>query len=537
MGFQDFLYASALPSQALGCLFTIPIATTVAILLIVFFWYVRKTLRRGALLPPGPRPWPVVGNLPELMYNPPPYKWLHSLLTKYSSPIVCVRLGEVHVIVVDNPELASEILKKQDAIFASRPITIGGSYSSKGFLSVTLAPSGDQWKKMRRVLALEILSPARHRWLRVKRKEEADNIVRYILCRCKCEINSFGLINIRNVARHYTANVMRKLVFDRRYFGQGSVNGDGGPGPEEKEHVDACFKVVGLEYNFSVADYLPCLRRLDIGGEERKMKAAIDIVDKYHTPLIEERFRRRRRSASADTEEPKDLLDVLISAKDSDGRPLLSLEEIKAQVADLSYAALDSPSNATEWVLAEMLQQPEIMKKAVEEIDRVVGKDRLVEESDIPELNYVKACAKEALRMHPVAAFSVPHMSIEDATVAGYHIPKGSHVLVSRVGVGRNPKVWEEPLRFWPDRFMNDLPVELRDNELRVLSFGTGRRGCTGVVLGTCMTVILIARLLQGFKWFPPPGGVSVDEASTDLSLATPLQAVAAPRLPHHLYP
>ena len=75
-----------------------------------------------------------------------------------------------------------------------------------------------------------------------------------------------------------------------------------------------------------------------------------------------------------------------------------------------------------------------------------------------------------------MAPFNVPHLSMADAVVAGYFIPKGSHVLLSRVGLGRNPRIWEEPLRFKPERHMNDDVVDLAEPELRFISFSTGRR-------------------------------------------------------------
>ncbi|GLU15947.1 hypothetical protein SLE2022_323980 [Rubroshorea leprosula] len=141
-------------------------------------------------------------------------------------------------------------------------------------------------------------------------------------------------------------------------------------------------------------------------------------------------------------------------------------------------ASVDNPSNAMEWTLAEMLNQPEILQKAVEELDRVVGKDRLVEESDLLKLNYIKACAREAFRLHPMAPFNVPHVSTSDTTIAGYFIPKGSRVLLSRMGLGRNPKVWEEPLKFMPERHLkNDgSVVTLTEPELRFISFSAGGR-------------------------------------------------------------
>ena len=199
---------------------------------------------------------------------------------------------------------------------------------------------------------------------------------------------------------------------------------------------------------------------------------------------------------------------------------------------------VDNPANAVEWAMAEMINQPEIMKKAMEEIDRVVGKDRLVQESDIPELKYIKACARESLRIHPMAAFNVPHLSTADAVVSGYFIPKGSHVLLSRVGLGRNPRIWEDPLRFKPERHMNDDVVDLSETELRFISFSTGRRGCPGTTLGTAMTIMLLARLLQGFSWSLPPNQNEIDlkESMDDLFLAKPLHAHAKPRLHASMY-
>ena len=205
-------------------------------------------------------------------------------------------------------------------------------------------------------------------------------------------------------------------------------------------------------------------------------------------------------------------------------------------------AAVDNPSNAIEWALAEMINQPRVLGKAVEEIDRVVGKERLVQESDFQQLNYVKACIKEAFRLHPIAPFNLPHVSNADAIVAGYFIPKGSHVLLSRLGLGRNPRIWEEPLIFNPERHLSASRaqgVDLNEQDLRLISFSTGRRGCTGIAFGSAMTVMLLVRLLQGFTWSPPPGQEEIDlsESRNDLFLAKPLNALAKPRLHSSLYP
>lgn len=222
------------------------------------------------------------------------------------------------------------------------------------------------------------------------------------------------------------------------------------------------------------------------------------------------------------------------------------LEVYKAYVSfiflqDLSLATVDNPPHAVEWAIAEMLNQPHILQRAVEELDRVVGKERLVQESDVPQLNYIKACAREAFRIHPIAPFNLPHMSTADAIVAGHFIPKGSQVILSRTGLGRNPKVWHDPLLFKPERHLNgeSTQVELVEPDLRFISFSTGRRGCMGAPLGSTLTVMLLARLLQGFSWTVPKGEpprVDLTESTQNLFLAKPLHAHPSPRLPSHVY-
>jgi len=201
-------------------------------------------------------------------------------------------------------------------------------------------------------------------------------------------------------------------------------------------------------------------------------------------------------------------------------------------------AAVDNPSNAVEWGLAEMINQPELLQRATEELDRVVGKERLVEESDIPKLNYVKACAREAFRLHPIAPFNLPHVSVKDTIVGKYLIPKGSQVLLSRQELGRNSEVWnDETLKFKPERHLKS-EVVLTESDLNLISFSTGRRGCPGIMLGTTMTVMLFARLLHSFTWTAPPNAsrVNLAERHHDLLLAHPLLALPNPRLPPQLY-
>uniref|UniRef100_R7W0S5 Tyrosine N-monooxygenase n=1 Tax=Aegilops tauschii TaxID=37682 RepID=R7W0S5_AEGTA len=482
-------------------------------------------------LPPGPVPWPVVGNLPEMLLSKPAFRWIHRMMEDMGTDITCVRLGSVHVIAI---------------LPQHRP-------RAAGTRTPCSRPSATPRAHLRRSSA----RPAT-RWLHDRRADEADNLSRYVHT---LATGSASGVDVRHVARHYCGNVIRRLVFGRRYFGE--PRPDGGPGLMEEEHMDAVFTSLGLLFAFCVSDYLPWLRGLDLDGHEKAVKEANTTVNRLHDTVIDERWRQWK---SGERRELDDFLDVLITLKDAQGKPALTIEE------DIILAATDNPSNAVEWALAEMANAPEVMAKAVEEMDRVVGRERLVQESDIPQLNYAKACIREAFRLHPeytgerlvqesdipqlnyakacireafrlhpVAPFNLPHVALDDTTVAGYHVPKGSHVILSRIGLGRNPVIWEEPLLFKPERHINMAEggdVVLTENELRFISFSTGRRGCIASSLGTDMCMMLFGRLIQGFTWSKPQGvaAINLSESEHDLFLTKPLVLHAEPRLPVHLY-
>ncbi|KAJ1261741.1 hypothetical protein BS78_09G054500 [Paspalum vaginatum] len=510
--------------------------------LVLVYWSKARCRSLGELLqhrqlPPGPAGLPVAGNFLHMVWNKPVYRWIHRLLKEMNTNILCFRLGAVHVVVVSSPKIACEVLRKNDAVFASRPAMT----FSFGHKSCSQSPYGAQWKKMRRVLTSEILSTSMEQRLQRRRAEEADHLVRFVYSQCCSTTPGNSIVNVRHVAQHFCGNMIRRLMFGKRHI-VGMSPLPLSAGPQEVAQVDALFTLVNYMDSFFVSDYIPttCIG-LDIDSRHKKVaKGAMKTLNRLHDPIIEERIHEwatlLRRGEKGET---RDFLDVLVSLQDSEGQPLLSLDEIKAQIVDIMMASVDNSSNAVEWAFAEMMNKPEVMDQAMNELDAVVGKDRLVQECDIPRLNYLKACIREAFRLHPYNAFILPHVSMEDTTVSGYFVPKGSHVLVSRVALGRNSHTWDAPLEFRPERHMMNQPdVLLTEPDLRFVSFGTGRRGCPAVSLGTSVTMMLFARLLQGFTWSKPPSvrTIELKESTTNLTLAEPLFLQAQPRLPVHLY-
>jgi len=287
---------------------------------------------RNLSLPPGPKSWPLVGNLPEILgRNKPVFRWIHSLMEELNTDIACIRLANTHVIPVTSPRIAREILKKQDSVFAIRPLTMGTEYCSRGYLTIAVQSQGEQWKKMRRVVASHVTSKKSFKLMLEKRTEEADNLVRYINNRCvknRGNGNGLAVIDLRFVVRQYSGNVARKMMFGIRHFGKGSED-ESGPGSEEIEHVESLFTVLTHLYAFALSDYVPWLRFLDLEGHEKVVADAMRNVSKYNDPFVDERLMQWR---NGKMKEPQDFLDMFIMAKDTNGKPTLSEEEIKAQV-------------------------------------------------------------------------------------------------------------------------------------------------------------------------------------------------------------
>jgi coumaroylquinate(coumaroylshikimate) 3'-monooxygenase len=203
-------------------------------------------------------------------------------------------------------------------------------------------------------------------------------------------------------------------------------------------------------------------------------------------------------------------------------------------------AGMDTTAISVEWAMAELIKNPRVQQKAQDELDRVVGFERVMTEADFPNLPYLQAVVKESLRLHPPTPLMLPHRANTTVKIGGYDIPKGSVVHVNVWAVARDPALWKNPLEFRPERFFEE-DVDMRGHDFRLLPFGAGRRVCPGAQLGINLVTSIIGHLLHHFHWTTPDG---VKPEEIDMSerpglvtyMMTPLQAVATPRLPSHLY-
>lgn len=200
----------------------------------------------------------------------------------------------------------------------------------------------------------------------------------------------------------------------------------------------------------------------------------------------------------------------------------------------LLAAGSDSVAKGIEGAIEELMKQPHLLQRAVDELDEVVGKSRVVEESDIPNLSFLQNVVKETLRLCPPTQLLVPHSNVEQCQVAGYTIPANSIVMVNLYTLSRDPEFWDSPELFSPDRFANST-LTVQGSDFHYIPFGYGRRGCPGLNLGMANFQHGLALLLQCFDWSFINGVPPTDDAYISWRMKPDLCVHAQLRLDPHL--
>ncbi|KAL4571643.1 hypothetical protein LXL04_018406 [Taraxacum kok-saghyz] len=496
--------------------FILLLISFISILLFRFRSY-HTSSRCKSRLPPTPFSLPIIGHLHLLA--PIPHQALHRLSTKYG-PIFRFFLGSVPCVAVSSPEMAKEFLRTHETSFLDRPrntTTVYLTYGSKDFM---FAPYGSYWKLMKKLIMSELLNSRTLDLLLPVRKDEINRFMNMVSQKAKLGMP----VDLKGELFKLTNNVISRMMVSGRYS------------EEENEDVDMkklVTEISEISGRFNLADYVWFCKNLDLQGFGKRLKEIHPLYDKLIERIICEHEEERRKRK--DKEEVKDLLDILLNVSEDNSMEMkVSRENIKAFILNLFVAGSDSSALTIEWGLAELINHPRVMKKAIEEIDRVIGKSRCLEESDISNLPYLQAIVKETLRLHPAAPI-IPRTSTEDCIVGGYHIPSKTTVFVNVWALGRDPQYWDDPLEFCPERFEGGH-VDVRGQHFQMLPFGSGRRMCPGMSLGMQLAQVALGVMVQCFEWKAGQEGeltrVDMEEGpGITLPRANPLVCVPVARL------
>ncbi|CAO2831750.1 unnamed protein product [Amaranthus hypochondriacus] len=450
--------------------------------------------------PPSPPSYPILGHLHLL--KPPFHRTLQSLAQRYG-PIFSLKLGLQRALVVSSAWAAEECFSQNDVVFANRPKFIVGQHLGYNHSILIWSPYGDYWRNLRRVTTITMLSMRRINEAGPTRKVEIRNMIMDLL-----ESSNFGSgtqkVNMNEVLSKLARNFVMRIVNGKSW---------------EKMIIKP------PENLMNICDFLPFLRWVDFKGIEKDLKEKQVERDEFLQSLVDEIRESRKKGEDLGM---NTLIEQLLDLQQAEPDQY-SDETIKGIILVMLLAGSETTARTLEWALSNLINHPEILVKARTEIDLHVGKERLVDDSDLPKLTYTRCIVYETLRLFPAAPLLVPHFSSQDCTIGGYHVPKGTMLFVNAWAIHRDPTLWDEPTVFKPERF------EKEKEGFKFMPFGIGRRSCPGNNVALRNVSLTLATLIQCFDWEAAQSG-SIDltekrgAGAIIVPKEKPLEAICRPR-------
>ncbi|XP_047967585.1 cytochrome P450 89A2-like [Salvia hispanica] len=467
-------------------------------------------------LPPGPPALPLIGNLIWLRKSISDLEHVLRLLKPDYGPIITIHIARRVFIFVSGHSIAHRALVQNGAVFADRPgATATLTHLNAPRKTISASSYGPTWRLLRRNLTQEILHPSRVRGYSASR--------RWVLSLLMDRIRGSSAAPVRLID-HFQYAMFCLLVL--------LCFGDKLQESQIKE-IEAIQRKYLLNFQrFAVLNFWPRLGRIIF---RKRWKELIEIrgeQDRIMIPLIRGRIESKNMRNSNELVAYVDTLADLILPEE---KRKLREEEIVSLCSEFLSAGTDTTSTALQWIMANLVKHREIQEKVYQEIIGVVELEGdVVEEEDLQKLPYLKAVVLEALRRHPPAHFVLAHEVKEEVDLEGYRIPKDAYVNFMVADMNWDPEVWEEPMEFRPERFVEACAGEGFDvtgsREIKMMPFGAGRRVCPGFWMAMLHLEYLVANLIRSFKWEADDEVDLTEKQESTVVMKNPLRARISPR-------
>ncbi|KAM0844199.1 hypothetical protein ACQ4PT_057219 [Festuca glaucescens] len=443
----------------------------------------RRRRSRAAVrlrLPPSPWALPVLGHLHHLARDQP-HRAMRDLARRHG-PLMLLRLGGLPVVVASSADAAREVMVSRDVDFATRHMSRMVRMSiAQGAEGIIFAPYGDEWRQMRKICTVELLSARRVRSFRPLREEEAGRLLRAVAA------SPGTVVNLSELLWAYAADSSVRAIVGSRF-------------QDRDAFMEILQRGLKLFAGMSLPDLYPSSRlAMLVSRTPGRMRKHRQQIAAFMDAVVQEHQENR---AAASEEE--DLLDVLLRIQqEGDLQFPLTTANIKSAVGDMFAGGSETAATTLQWTMSELVRNPRVMRKAQDEVRRALGGQHRVTEASIADLSYMRLVIKEALRLHPPAPLLLPRECRSDGCrVLGFDVPKGTMVLVNAWAISRDPAYWgADAEEFVPERFERGEAVDFKGSDMEYTPFGAGRRMCPGMAFGLANLELALAGLLYHFDW------------------------------------
>ncbi|XP_060244954.1 cytochrome P450 2D26-like [Meriones unguiculatus] len=438
--------------------------------------------------PPGPMALPGLGNLLQLDLENMPYT-MSKLRQRYGD-VFSLQMAWRPVVVINGLKAVREVLVTCGEDTSDRPLLpiydhMGFGPKSKG---VILAPYGPEWREQRRfsVSTLRDFGLGRkslEQWV----TEEAGHLCDAFIQEAEHPFNPSTLLS------KGVSNVIASLVYARRYDYED---------PFFNWMLKTLKESFGEDTGF-IAEALnafPLFLRIP-GLPQKVLPKMTSFIASLDTMLIE------HKKTWDPAQPPRDLTDAFLTEMEkAKGNPESSFNErnLRIVVADLFMAGMVTTSTTLSWALLLMILHPDVQRRVQKEIDEVIGQARHPEMADQAHMPYTNAVVHEVQRFADIVPLNVAHMTSRDIEFQGFRIPKGTTLIPNLSSVLKDETVWEKPLQFHPEHFLDAQGHFVKHEAF--MPFSAGRRVCLGEPLARMELFLFFTCLLQRFSFSVPEG-------------------------------
>ncbi|KAK7796564.1 hypothetical protein U0070_023717 [Myodes glareolus] len=463
-----------------------------------------------ARYPPGPVPLPGLGNLLQVDFENMPYS-LHKLRQRYGD-MFSLQMAWKPVVVINGLKAVREVLVTCGEDTSDRPPVpifnhLGYGPKAKGKelyradstatypwlhtdvpTGVVFAPYGHEWREQRRFSVSTMRDfglgkKSLEQWV----TEEAGHLCDAFTKQAGQPFNPTTLLN------KSVCNVISSLIYAQRFEYED---------PFFNRLLKTLQESFGEDTSFiaEVLNAVPVLLRIP-GLPGKAFPKTTEFMDSLDKMLIE------HKKTWDPAQPPQDLTHAFLAEMEkAKGNPESSFNDgnLRAVVTDLFIAGMVTTSTTLSWALLLMILHPDVQGCVQQEIEEVIGQVRRPEMADQARMPYTNAVIHEIQRFADIVPVNIPHMTSRDIEVQGFLIPKGTTLITNLSSVLKDETVWEKPLRFHPEHFLDAQGRFVKHEAF--MPFSTGRRACLGEPLARMELFLFFTCLLQRFSFLVPSG-------------------------------